>query len=366
MHVCLISNQIAAWGKIGGFGTATRALGAGLVKRGYNVSAVVPRRAHCGQGLIEQLDGITVHGMSARATLSSGKIFRQINADIYHSQEPTIASWFAQRACPEARHVVTCRDPRDLTQHLVELRHTNYKRRLIFPATWWYEASPLVANAVRQANAVFCPAEGIIPRAKNLYGEDLSYEFVPSPVELPDGALNKADHPTVLFVGRWDHRKRIERFFQLAERNPSIDFIAVGQAHDRVYDEQLRSSYGHLPNLNMPGFVPRFGPHNLFSLYEKAWILVNTSAREGLPYSFIEAAAWQCAILSELDPGGFASRFGYCVTDGDYHAGLSWLLQNNRWQQRGLIGAEFVAQRWSEKVSLDHHLRRYQELLACA
>ena len=64
MKVCLISNQIAAWGKIGGFGTATRAIGGGLCKRGVDVAAVVPQRPSGGQRRIEQLDGMTVYGMN--------------------------------------------------------------------------------------------------------------------------------------------------------------------------------------------------------------------------------------------------------------------------------------------------------------
>jgi hypothetical protein len=70
LKVCLISNQIAAWGKIGGFGTATRALGAGLAKRGIDVSAVVVRRPENGQKKVEMLDGITVYGAGSFETLT--------------------------------------------------------------------------------------------------------------------------------------------------------------------------------------------------------------------------------------------------------------------------------------------------------
>ena len=87
MHVCLICSQIAAWGKIGGFGTATRALGIGLIRSGFDVTAVVPRRSRHGQGSRESLDGITVLGVSPFETMTSGRIFREVDADIYHSQE---------------------------------------------------------------------------------------------------------------------------------------------------------------------------------------------------------------------------------------------------------------------------------------
>lgn len=101
MRVCLICNQIAAWGKIGGFGTATRAIGGGLAKRGVEVVAVVPRRAKNGQRPVEHLDGMTVYGISPWETLTSGEIFRRIATDVYHSQQPTIASYLTQQAGAE-------------------------------------------------------------------------------------------------------------------------------------------------------------------------------------------------------------------------------------------------------------------------
>jgi glycosyltransferase involved in cell wall biosynthesis len=364
LKLCLISNQIAAWGKIGGFGTATRALGAGLARRGVEVSAVVVRRPEKGQKAVEILDGMTVYGTDRLETLTSGKIFRQIGADIYQSQEPTIASYLAQRAMPDALHVITCRDPRDWHEHAIELRHTNLKRRLIFPLTWYYEASPWVKRSVRDADAVLMPAPtALLSRIQHLYGKEVKPRFVPYPVEVPSRPPEKSAEPSILFVGRFDHRKRMERFFDLAEKYPDLKFIAVGEAHDKRYDHHLRTMYGHLPNVEMPGFVPRFGGMTVSDYYEKAWILINTSAREGLPYTFMEAAAFGVAILSALDPEGFATRFGYFARNDDFEAGLEELLSNGTWRERGEAGARFVAETWNEDNSLDEHQRIYEELL---
>jgi glycosyltransferase involved in cell wall biosynthesis len=364
VHICLIANQIAAWRKIGGFGTATRAIGAGLVRRGLEVSAVVPRRKHHGQGRVESLDGITVHGIGAWETLTSGAIFRRIRADIYHSQEPNMATWLAQRAVPEARHVVTCRDPRGFGDHLQEFRYSSPGRQLMFPGSWLYEMNPLVKRAVRDADAVFCPAPMIAERARRLYGGGIEPEFVPSPVDLPDRAPRKSPTPEVLFVGRWDRRKRIERFFELAQRFPKVHFTAVGEAHDASYDRHLRECYGKLANLEMPGLINRFGNGGLYDLYERSWVIVNTSIREGLPYTFVEAAAWGCSILSELNPERFAERFGCVVEKGDYDAGLRWLLADGNWHRLGLAAAEYVHETFSEESSISEHIRRYEALLA--
>ncbi len=364
MKICLISSQIAEWGKIGGFGTATRALGRELARRGVEVVAVIPRRGEHGQGRVEELDGITVYGTGRVEALLSGKIYGEVEADLYHSQEPTIGTLLAQRAVPDAVHVVTCRDPRDWKAHLTELYYSSWKRRLLAPALLFYEAGPLIKRAVRKADAVLTPAPGALhPRIRRLYGDGVHPRFVPSPMEIPVEKPRKAERPTILFVGRFDRRKRLEVFLDLASRFPDVRFVAVGRAHEAGYDRQLREKYGGVPNLEMPGFVPRFGSPGITEYYEKAWILVNASAREGLPYTFIEAAAHGVAILSSLDPDGFASRFGYHVEDGDFESGLGALLKDDAWRERGEAGARFVAARWGVAESVDRHLELYRSLL---
>lgn len=364
MKVCFISNQIAAWGKIGGFGTATRAIGAGLVEQGVEVCAVVPRRARNGQQAIETLDGITVHGVSSWETFASGRVFRELNADIYHSQEPTIASYWAQRAAPGAIHVVTCRDPRSLNEHLIELRYTNYKRRLLAPVTWYYEASPWVKAAVQRAAAVLSPAPSCLhDKIKRLYGLRTEPQFVPSPVELPQAPPHKSDVPTVLFVGRWDHRKRLEHLIDLADQFRDVHFIIVGRAHDASYDRRLRERFCRLPNVELPGYVSRFDSPGLWSYYERAWILINTSAREGLPYTFVEALAWGCAILACLNPDDLAERFGCYVPDHDFAGGLRRLLDGNHWHRLGTSGAGYVASIFERHRSIAQHVQLYNRLL---
>ena len=53
MRICLLSTEIFAWGKYGGFGRATRTIGRELARRGLAVSAIVPRRP--GQQAVESL-----------------------------------------------------------------------------------------------------------------------------------------------------------------------------------------------------------------------------------------------------------------------------------------------------------------------
>jgi glycosyltransferase involved in cell wall biosynthesis len=180
---------------------------------------------------------------------------------------------------------------------------------------------------------------------------------------LPGHVPVKATEPTAIFVGRWDRRKRIERFFELAQQFPNVRFLAVGKAHDERYDQQLRHAYGDLPNLGMPGFVSRFDQPGLDQLYERSWMLINTSAREALPYTFVEATAWGCAILCNDDPDRFASRYGCLVRDNDFARGLRHLLENDRWRPLGELAARETAQTFREENSIDQHVQWYERLL---
>jgi glycosyltransferase involved in cell wall biosynthesis len=363
MHVCLICSQIAAWGKIGGFGTATRALGIGLIRSGFDVTAVVPRRSRHGQGSRESLDGITVLGVSPFETMTSGRIFREVDADIYHSQEPTIATRWAQKTMPDRVHIVTCRDPRGWRDHILELSYANSRRRLLFPISALYEASPWTKESVRRADAVLTPAPSALDdRIRAIYGSSIRPRFVPYPVDIPATKPVKSSEPSVLFVGRFDPRKRLELFLELARTFPGVSFTAVGMAHNETYDRRLRRLAKGIANVRLTGFVSRFGKPNVTDYYATSWILANTSAREGLPYSFVEAAAYGNAILSGVDPENFASRFGYRVTGDDYAEGLRWLLQDERCKEKGQAAAEFVAGTWNEANCISRHLELYAEL----
>ena len=91
--------------------------------------------------------------------------------------------------------------------------------------------------------------------------------------------------------------------------------------------------------------------------------MVNTAAREGLPNPFLEAAAHRCAILSAVDPDGFASRFGRRVEGDDFAAGLRWLLAEGRWREQGERGHAFVRDTFELGRAVERHLEAYRRVL---
>lgn len=360
MRICLICVEIFAWGKYGGFGRTTRLLGRELTRRGHEVFAVVPRRD--GQRPVETLDGITVLSFPPSQPWESRELYRRCDADIYHSEEPSLGTFFAQWACPGKKHVITFRDPHTFGDWLVELRRPSRNRlRTLLSAA--YEDNLFVRQAVRRADRLFCCAPSLSTKVRALYGLKVPPEFLASPISIPRRPLRKAPTPTVCFLGRWDRRKRPERFFALARQRPDVRFIAVGQSQDRAWDRWLRRTFGRLPNVTLAGFVDQFESNGLSELLEKSWILVNTSLREGLPTSFLEALAHRCAILSRVNPDGMAQRFGYHAAEDDFAEGLSSLLADDAWNDKGEQGFRYVHEHYELGRVVDRHLAVYRGLL---
>lgn len=355
MHICLISVEIFAWGKYGGFGKATRTLGRELVKRGIQVSALVPRRPS--QKPIEILDGMTVYGYEISKPWQMLEIFKICEADVYHSQEPSFASYFAQRLHPEKKHFITFRDTRNFSDWWIEFIHPS-KSRLQVIANFIFEDNFLVHKAIRSADRKFVASHLLVERSYKKYHLDGEPEFLPTPVYVPIN-VDKAEKPTVCYVSRWDRRKRPELFIEVARSSPDVHFIAVGASRDTSYDHKIRSQLEALPNVEVHGLINQFENIKIQEIFSRSWILLNTAAREGLPVSFIEACAARCAILSSVDPDGFTSRFGFVVKNNDFAPGLLHLISENRWREAGMNGYLFVKEAFSLKSAVQEHIDHY-------
>ena len=359
MRICLISVEIFAWGKYGGFGRATRVIGRELVKRGHEVSAVVPRRS--GQRLLEKLDGITVYGFSPFAPWRAKRWLKECDAEIYHSCEPSLATYLAWKAMPDRKHMVTLRDPRDSSDWKKEYKLPSLNKLQVLH-NYLYENNRLVRNVIPRLDEVYTTSEFLIPKVRSIYDLPRDPKFLPTPVDVPE-EVKKADTPTVCYMARLDRRKRPELFLNLARKFPSVEFIAVGKSRDRRWDEYLRKKYTGLSNLKMVGFVDQFNSNQHSDILNKSWIMVNTSTREALPNAFLEAAAHRCAIMSSVNPDEFALKFGYYAQKDDFEVGLDYLLENERWKQRGRLAYEYVRDKFILEKAMDRHIETYKKLL---
>ena len=360
MRVCFTCVEIFAWGKYGGFGRATRTIGRELVKRGIEVFTVVPRRK--GQKAVEELDGITVLSFPSCFPWSSKKLYKVCDADIYHSSEPSFGTYLAMKEMPHRSHIVTLRDPRDFEDWKMEYKFPSLNRLQVI-SNYFYESNFLVKRAVQRADYVFCIAKYLIPKVKSMYALKSDPSFLPTPVTIPY-KVHKALAPTVCFLARLDRRKRPEIFLELAKEFPNVKFIAFGASRDKKWDNYLRKTYSDLPNIEMTGFVDQFSSDLHSQILEKSWIMVNTATREALPNAFLEAAAHRCAILSAVDPDCFASQFGYHVQNGDFNEGLEFLLEQNRWLEKGYKGYEYVKETFEMNQAIDKHISAYEQILS--
>ena len=271
-----------------------------------------------------------------------------------------MGTYLAQRAMPDRKHIMTFRDPRDLEDWGIELKlpSLNYLQVL---ANWIYEDNFLVKKAVQRGDAWFTIGKYLIPKVKVKYEMPGEPQFLPTPVPIPE-QVHKSQTPSVCYVNRWDRRKRPEIFFELARAFPEVQFYAVGKSRDARYEEQLRSEYGKLPNLDMVGFIDQFTSNRHSQILEQSWVFVNTAAREALPNAFIEAASHRCAILSSVDPDQLATKGGYYAADDDFTKGLKTLLENDLWRTQGENGYRYMSEVFELNKSIDRHLTIYEQL----
>ena len=361
LHICILTSQYFDWGIYGGFGSMSRKLGESLAMSGHRVSVIVPGRQ--GQPPVETIAGVEIYSFSPRNIVEACRLIRTSPAQIFHSQDPTLLTYFAQRLHPRRVHLVTSRDPRELHDWWIEFLYATPMRRLLTPFNYFTESGLFVRQAVRRANGVFCPAHFLKEKVKRLYGLSRLPALLPNLIDVPPALPKKSARPTLTFVARWDKRKRPWIFLELAKQFPDFRFVAVGQGSasaEQGFDAELRGRFRDVPNLEMPGLINRFRePERMQQLLSDTWIFVSTAVREGLPLTFLEAAAHGCPIISRVDPDQFATKFGRQVHDDDYAAAVRSLLADAP-LEKGRAAYEYVRDTYETSKALQAHVEQYE------
>lgn len=366
MRVCLIATEMAGIGSYGGFGVLTRDIAGGLAARGLEVYVAMPRQP--GQKPVETVDSITVVSYPSplysglkKARLYAG-VLGMINADVYHSQEPSIGTRLAQLAAPHKKHIVTFQDPRTMEDWRKQWAPWQPSRRR--ELEFWIRYQLEIVPGARKADARYCQAKYISEKAMRLYRLTERPGFLANPVQMTDSKITKAPQPTVCFLGRWDAIKRPELFLDLAQRFPDVRFVAMGASTiDRERDAALRKRCSELENVEAPGWVDAAERSRILT---RSWILVNTSTKECLPVSYLEACAYKCAILSHRNADDYASEYGYWAQKGDiedFSCGLAYLLDGQRWRDLGEKGFAYVRDNHEFNRVIDRHIDAYEQVL---
>jgi glycosyltransferase involved in cell wall biosynthesis len=128
--------------------------------------------------------------------------------------------------------------------------------------------------------------------------------FIPSCYERKEGA--RADGDRVLWVGTIHDYKQPEMLLDIARRLPQRRFVMIGGpavAGERLrqgYFEAIREQAAKLPNVEFKGFLPLA---EVESWFDRARVLVNTSAYEGMPNTFMQAWARGIPAVATVDVG---------------------------------------------------------------
>jgi len=115
----------------------------------------------------------------------------------------------------------------------------------------------------------------------------------------------KADPITLLWVSRIVALKRLEWVIDLAEKCPAYRFLIVGggDESDPYVTNLVRRARG-ISNVQMLGRVP---DSQLWDVYERADLLLDTAAVAGVPTTFLEAWIRGVPVVSTINPDGIVS-----------------------------------------------------------
>ncbi len=371
MRVCYIVSEIFGHGQFGGFGKLVRVIGKALIEAGIEVDVITWRR-NKEQPATEIIDGMNVlsfpymNSVSVSSKLkhifdytSSSSTYKTANADIYISIDPQLSTYVAQKVMPDKKHLIYFQDPYDekafKDMAMVDKDYAWTRKKQLE----YFSILGFLRHACRNSDLLLTQAKCFGPSIERLFKPKSDPIFLPNPISIPTRAMKKSDEPTVCFVGRWDPQKRVEKFFELATCFPKVKFIAIGKSNYPETDRILRAKYSTIKNLLMVGFI---NEEEKSRILEKSWVMINTSIREGLPISFLEASAHETAILSYVNPDNFASNFGYHVPHEEFEVGLNALLQNDVWREKGELGCNYVKNTHELGKVIKEHIQIYKKI----
>lgn len=169
----------------------------------------------------------------------------------------------------------------------------------------------LMAYALAQADCVIVQTG----RQQRLLAEAFGRRGIVlgNPVEIPSTPGPAAQRRFVLWIGRADLvHKRSDLLLQTCRACPAVPFRAiVNRWQAGVFEEACRQAP---PNLQI---IDRASPAEVAQLLRQSVLLVNTSASEGFPNAFLQAAAEAVPVISlTVDPDGFCAEHGCGIACG--------------------------------------------------
>ncbi|MEO0202284.1 MAG: glycosyltransferase family 4 protein [candidate division WOR-3 bacterium] len=133
----------------------------------------------------------------------------------------------------------------------------------------------------------------------------LNSEIVYSIIEIEDEIVEKSKEPLIIWVSHLSIRKRPDLFIQIAKSLPKYKFVMIGSDSKNYPKERILMNKSD--NLDYLGKLSLDETNNFF---KKAWILVNTSPREGFPNTFLQAFKYRTLVISlYVDPDDILKNY---------------------------------------------------------
>jgi len=222
----------------------------------------------------------------------------------------------------------------------------------------------IFVHALRNAAGVVAQTPYQQRRLRERFG--VTSTVIPNGYTRAETVNGRDERSYFLWVGRIDEsQKQPDRFLDLAARLPDFEFVLVGPARDDAYFEQIEQRIAKLGNVTYEGPVD---PDEIHDYYSDAIAVVNTSAHEGFPNTFLEAWRMRTPVVSlNVDPGRFVENsLCECYADGDFESlvNLSERLANNRdiWEDCATVPHRY----FEENLTIEQIATSYAELLRSA
>ena len=388
----------------GGFGFLTRKKAEAYTKMGYEVHVFVPRYSYDGKNILStnlELNDVHIHFFpTVHNDYSNSRIFRFTGTKLNSIIGPPIFNFFVKKydidvfqiedpflpAMPiivGLKHITVFQDPFDsIDEEVMKIAWKDYlygdinnsqfvtevQLRKRLPNKQYYlvgnsGTNRLLKIAVQKESrdTVYSEANFIAKKTKAIYNLDFEPKVLLNPIDVNNlNTKRKTERPSVVFLARWDSQKRPDIALKIAKEMPQFEFYFIGRASELkeylIRQEQLIKVYKKYKNIHILDFIDEKEKQLLL---QKSWILLNTSVREGLPISFLEAGANGMAIVSSVNPDSYTSKFGIFVEDGkidSFKNAINQLIKTEGCFELGKKAYRFMLKNHKTEVVIKKHL----------
>lgn len=180
-----------------------------------------------------------------------------------------------------------------------------------------------------------------------LKNENITAHRLPNSFQLPTGADKTKEPKIILWVGRAVDWKRPDRFIELAKHFPAESFTMIINEQDPLVLHGVEAAAQDLKNLTIIKSVPFT---KIDQYFKQSKLFVNTSDAEGFPNTFIQAAMYNCPILSyTVNPDEILTKYA-----------IGWVANNS--DETFLQLASTILSDATQRDAFGNNARKYVEM----